>query len=90
MKQLTIIDVRTALYDMLSRKVAYMSDEELLLADFAFDLNMYEQEILLLTENLERVHRIYIPPEVLDVLAYNNTVQNFLETTNRLLQDLDD
>lgn len=90
MKQLTVDDVRNALYGMLLHRADSMTDEELLLAEFAFDLNMYEQDILLFTENLQRVHHIYLPPEVLQPLEYDNTVQNFLETANRLLQDLDD
>ena len=90
MKQLSITDVRTALYDMLVRGIEYLSDAELFKADFQFDLNMDEQKVLLLTENLQRAHRIYLPPQVLQALENGNTVKTFLEAANCLLQDLDE
>jgi hypothetical protein len=89
MKQITINDVHNALYDMLRHGAENMSDEELLQADFWYDLGMDEQEVLTLAIDLQRIHRIFLPDEVLQALhGDNNTVQIFLTEANRLLQDL--
>ena len=89
MKQITIFDVHNALYDMLRHNADNMSDEELLQADFWYDLGMDEQEVLKLAIDLQRVHRIYLPEDVLLALHdENNTVQTFLTEANRLLRDL--
>ncbi|MBR1825779.1 MAG: hypothetical protein IJ770_04240 [Alphaproteobacteria bacterium] len=90
-KQLTISDVRQMLYDMAVRAVNNnVSDEELLAADFWYDLGMDEQHVLLLCVDLQRVYRIFLPPEVTQALNANNTVSTFLEAANALLQDLEE
>lgn len=91
MKQLTITDVRCALYDMLVRGVTNeVPDEELLNTDFWFGLRMDEQQVLSLAIDLQRTHHIFLPAEVLQALKADNTVGRFLEAANALLQDLDE
>lgn len=91
MKQLSISDVRQILYDMGVRTVNNnVPDEQLLASDFWFDLGMDEQHVMIMAEDLQRVHHIYLPPEVCQALESNNTVQTFLEAANALLQDLDE
>ena len=90
MKQLTLSDVRSAMLQMLLRTPQNLSDEELLAADFWFDLGMDEQQILNLTIDLQRGHHIYFPPEVTESLRNDNTVRNFLTLANRLLVDMDE
>ena len=90
-KQLTISDVRQILYDMIVHAVNNnVSDEQLLASDFWFDLGMDEQRVLMLVDELQRVHHIYLPAEVCKALESNNTVKTFLEAANALLQDLDE
>ena len=89
MKQLTINDVRNALLDMLLRAPQNMPDEDLLEADFWFDLKMDEQQVMLLAVNLQRTHHILLPKEVFDSLKGQNSVRAFLSAANQLLQDLD-
>lgn len=90
MKQITITDVRQALYDMLLRTAENRTDEELLASDFQDDLEMYENRMYDLVTNLEIRCHVAIPPTVLTALESNNTVQNFLLEANKQLRDLDE
>lgn len=91
MKQLTISDVRRVLYDMFVHCAEnYVSDEELSVADFWDDLGMDEQQVLTMSINLQNVHHVCFPKEVLQALDANNTVGTFLEAANALLKDLDE
>lgn len=90
MKQLTLDDVRTALYEMNVPEVRNTTEESLPKADFWFDLGMDEREVFMLMSNLERGHHILLPSNVNDSLKMKNTVGTLLHAMNRLLVDLDE
>lgn len=90
MKTLTLDDVRNELFAMLKSSAQYLSDNELLEADFWHDLHMDEQNVLTLAYSLQQSHRIFLPMEVMACLKEDNTVGCFLNAANRLLQDLEE
>ena len=90
MKQVTLSDVRNTLYSMLRRAPLYLSDDQLLAADFWYDLDMDEQNILIMIVSLQRSLHIYLPSQVMDSLQKNNTVKTFLLAANQWLEDLDE
>ena len=91
MKQLKTDDVRQCLYDMDVRTVDNnVSDAEFLASDFLYDLHLDEQRMLMMFDNLQRSHGIFLPPELTLALAVDNTVKTFLEAANALLQNLDE
>ena len=57
---------------------------------FLQDLGMDEQHVLTMSIDLQRVHHIFLPNEVMQALRASNTVQTFLKAANALLQDLDE
>ena len=90
MKQITIGNVRQALFDMLLRAAENRTDEELLASNFQDDLGMCENRMYNLVTNLEIALHIEIPPTALTALESDNTVQHFLLEANKQLRDLDE
>ena len=90
MKQLTLSDIRTALYKMNIPEVRNTTEETLPQANFWFVLGMDEQEVFMLMSNLERSHHILLPANVSDSLKMKNTVGTLLHAANHLLIDLNE
>ncbi len=87
---MTVKDVRASLYEMLIPEAQNITEEELGLANFWFDLHMDERKVQLLITNLERTHRVMITTEVQESLKMKNTVGTLLNSANGHLIDLDE
>ena len=90
MKQITLNDVRTALYAMNIPAVRNFPEETLKNADFWVDLGMDEQKVIALMSNLEIEKHVMLPVNVVDSIRMKNSVSTLLCSANNRLIDLDE
>lgn len=88
-KQLTLGDIRRAIYDLhcseLSEDVRKMSDEALLKCELEEDLGLDSMDIVDFTLNLENNCNICLPPHIVDDIRRDGrTVEKCLDVCNTL------